>query len=113
MSGNAERAPRVESIMPRGFGLALLVCLVPIARAQFVQQGGKLQGAGAVAAQQGWSVALSADGNTAIVGGLSDASGAGAVWIFTRANGAWGQQGPKLPGPAGAKLGSAVAISAD
>ena len=43
--------------------------------AQFLQQGPKLVGmgvAGPYGADQGWSVALSADGNTAIVGGAGD-----------------------------------------
>jgi len=43
---------------------------------QFIQQGPKLVGTGAVVpADQGTSVALSADGNTAIVGGYNDAAG--------------------------------------
>src|SRR5262249_25074886 len=49
----------------------------------WTQQGNKLVGAGAVGiAEQGWSVALSADGNTAAVGGLSDNGGDGAAWVF-------------------------------
>jgi hypothetical protein len=61
------------------------------------QQGNKLVGGGAVGnSQQGNSVSLSADGNTAIVGGWTDNSGAGAAWIFTRQSGVWTQQGPKL-----------------
>ncbi len=49
------------------------------------QQGGKLVGAGAVGAPQlGSSVALSADGNTLIAGGVADNSTAGAAWVFTR-----------------------------
>ena len=47
-------------------------------------------------AWQGFSVALSADGNTAIVGGVIDAGGKGAVWIFTRSGATWAQQGTKL-----------------
>jgi hypothetical protein len=35
-------------------------------------------------ALQGYSVAVSADGNTAVVGGYFDNSGAGAAWVFTR-----------------------------
>src|SRR5262249_27561173 len=54
------------------------------------QQGAKLVGTGANGtAQQGWSVALSGDGNTAIVGGNLDNSSAGAVWVFTRSGGVW------------------------
>lgn len=50
------------------------------------------------AASQGYSVALSADGNTAIVGGNDDNSQLGAAWVFTRTGGVWAQQGPKLVG---------------
>jgi hypothetical protein len=47
-----------------------------MALAQFTQQGPKLVGTGAVgAAQQGFSVALSADGNTATVAGSTGGSG--------------------------------------
>jgi hypothetical protein len=54
-----------------------------VAFAQFSQQGPKLAGTGAVgAAGQGTSVSLSADGNTAIVGGPVDNSSAGAAWVF-------------------------------
>ena len=81
------------------------------------QQGLKLVGTGAVGnAQQGTSVALSADGNTAIVGGPGDSSQAGAVWIFTRSGGVWTQQGDKLVGVGMSGLalqGMSVAISGD
>jgi hypothetical protein len=81
------------------------------------QQGGKLVGTGAVgAAYQGWSVALSADGNTAIVGGRLDSLSAGATWVFTRSGGVWSQQGSKLVGTGAvgaAYQGHSVALSAD
>ncbi|MBZ5589737.1 MAG: immunoglobulin domain-containing protein [Acidobacteriia bacterium] len=81
------------------------------------QQGTKLVGTGAVgAAAQGWSVALSADGSTAIVGGVWDSSNAGASWVYTRSGGAWSQQGSKLvgTGAAGAAYqGYSVAIAGD
>jgi Putative Ig domain/FG-GAP repeat len=49
----------------------------------WTQQGNKLSGADVSgAAQQGSSVSLSADGSTAIVGGLGDGGGAGAAWIY-------------------------------
>ena len=68
----------------------------------WTQQGGKLVGTGAVGhAGQGISVALSADGNTAIVGGENDNSGTGAAWVYTRSNGVWTQQGGKLVGADG------------
>src|ERR1700756_1245095 len=78
--------------------------------------GTKLVGSGAVGnAQQGQSVALSADGNTAIIGGNSDNSNAGAAWVFTRDGGVWSQQGNKLVGTGAvgtAQQGWSVALSA-
>jgi hypothetical protein len=83
----------------------------------WIQQGGKLVGNDAVgAANQGASVALSADGNTAIVGGYGDNSNVGAAWVFTRSDGVWSQRGSKLVGNdavGGALQGSSVALSAD
>src|SRR6185369_2371071 len=57
----------------------------------WVQQGNKLVGAGGAVANQGFSVALSADGNTAMVGGPADSSGVGAAWVFTRSGSTWTQ----------------------
>jgi hypothetical protein len=63
-----------------------------------------------------YSVALSADGNAAIVGGPGDSS-RGAAWIFTRANAIWTQEGDKLVGRgssgSGGYHGESVALSAD
>ena len=70
------------------------------------QQGRKLVGSGAVGgAHQGTSVALSADGNTALIGGPNDnpwdrsvpfgLGPAGAAWVFTRNGGVWTQDGEK------------------
>ncbi len=80
------------------------------------QQGSKLAGMDAVYAAQGWSVAVSGDGNAAVVGGPADNSLGGAAWVFTRAGGVWSQQGSKLVGAGAvgaAQQGSSVAISAD
>ena len=85
------------------------------------QQGGKLVGTNAVwsggEVSQGCSVALSADGNTAIVGGCRDSSTVGAAWVFTRSGNVWSQQGNKLVGTAinnyGVYQGYSVAISGD
>jgi hypothetical protein len=80
-------------------------------------QGSKLVGSGAVgAAQQGYSIALSSDGNTAIVGGYFDNGGPGAAWVYTRSGGVWSQQGSKLVGTGAvgaAQHGKAVALSSD
>jgi hypothetical protein len=83
----------------------------------WTQQGGKLVGTGAIGnAAQGQGVALSSDGNTAIVGGPGDSANAGAAWVFTRNAGTWTQQGPKIlgAGAAGSALqGSSVSLSYD
>jgi hypothetical protein len=44
----------------------------------------------------GFSVSLSGDGNTALVGDGADNHNRGAAWVFTRSRGNWIQQGPKL-----------------
>jgi hypothetical protein len=81
------------------------------------QQGGKLVGSGARgSAQQGESVSISTDGNTAIVGGPNDSTGEGAAWVFTRAGGAWSQQGDKLIGNGASgtpRQASSVSLSSD
>ena len=65
----------------------------------WIQQGQKLVGTGAAGnSDQGMSVALSSDGNTAFVGGYWDNIGVGAVWVFIRSGGVWTQQGQKLVG---------------
>lgn len=87
----------------------------------WTQQGDKLVGAGAVGSSiQGYSVALSADGNTALVGGYCDDNCVGALWVFVRINGTWTQQGDKLVGTSAvlstagnAQMGHSVALSAD
>jgi hypothetical protein len=84
----------------------------------WTQQGPKLVGSATVGTEidLGEAVALSADGNTAIVGGPGDASGVGAAWVYTRSNGVWTQQGPKLvasDATGNAGQGSAVALSSD
>jgi hypothetical protein len=84
------------------------------------QQGSKLLPSDSVYTVSGLafgiSVSLSADGNTALVGGLADNNGQGASWVFTRSSGSWTQQGSKLvasDASGGAQEGSSVALSAD
>jgi hypothetical protein len=84
----------------------------------WTEQGTKLSGTGVIAdaADQGISVALSGDGNTALVGGSRDYFDRGAAWIFTRNNGIWSQLGSKLVGRCAigrAAQGTSVALSAD
>ena len=105
--------------MARRLGAFLgMLFLAHAAAAQFIQQGSKLVGTGAGGAfpQQGWSVAVSASGNTAIVGGANDNAATGAAWVFMRNGGVWSQQGSKLVGldAVGAAVqGVSVAISGD
>lgn len=64
----------------------------------------------------GFSVALSADGDTALVGAPGDSRYRGAVWVFVRKGGVWAQQGQKLvaSGEVGqAEFGISVALSAN
>jgi hypothetical protein len=87
----------------------------------WTQQGSKLVGSGAIpivegAVLQGISVSLSADGNTALVGGSADNNYVGAAWVFTRSDGAWSQQGAKLVGSGAIRQafqGSSVSLSRD
>jgi RHS repeat-associated protein len=80
-----------------------------------IQQGEKLTGSGEVGEGQfGYSVALSASGTTALVGGPLDNSEVGAAWVFTRSGGVWTQQGEKLKGGGEvgeARFGESVALS--
>jgi uncharacterized protein (TIGR03437 family) len=89
---------------------------------EWAQQGNKLQGTGEVALNGagvnfGVSVAISADGNTTVVGSTADNSDTGAAWIFTRSSsGSWSQQGTKLVGSGAAgfaRQGTSLAISGD
>ena len=68
----------------------------------------------------GSSVAVSADGETALVGGVDDNGDAGAAWTYTNSGGVWSEQ-QKLAAPSdeadplglGVDFGSAGALSSD
>src|SRR4029453_3904067 len=113
----AEHAPRIAVGRSR------------LGSAQVLQQEPRLSGTHALeGTNQGMSVALSADGSTAIVGGPGPhnvdldrsplVGPAGAAWVFTRRHGVWMQQGDKLVGATseyGGGLwsqGASVALSA-
>ncbi len=67
----------------------------------------------------GWAVALSSDGNTAVVGALFKSvdgiSAQGAAYVFVRDGGMWAQQAELIAadGSSGDQLGRAVALSGD
>jgi hypothetical protein len=105
-----------------------LLVVVDTSRARYplridplVQQAKLLGGEevnGAGGGRFGYSVALSSDGNTALVGGIEDNHGLGAAWVFTRSGVTWTQQGPKLMAPGSeevgpARFGQSVALSSD
>ena len=81
------------------------------------QQGDKLTGSGESGEGEfGSGVALSASGDTALIGAPGDDGGVGAVWVFTRTGEAWSQQGNKLTGSGENRdglFGKSVAVSAD
>ncbi len=82
----------------------------------FVQQGERLTSKEMTEhAEQGYSVALSANGDTALIGAPGYDSFAGAAWIYTRSGSVWAEQ-EKLEGTEGSPLahqGWSVALSAD
>ena len=88
----------------------------PVRIDPLIQQGAKLTGTGETGAGEFGVVTLSADGNTALVGGPADNGNVGSVWVFVRSGGTWIQQGPKLIGSdetGAGRFGSRVAVSAD
>lgn len=94
----------------------------PIRIDPLIQQGPKLTASDETGdGYFGDTVALSADGNTALIGGSTDNStptgvGVGAAWVFTRSEGVWTQQGPKLTAndeTGNGEFGSSVALSSD
>jgi hypothetical protein len=95
-----------------------LLCASQPAAAQFTQQGSKLVGTPTNSSSQGSSVALSADGNTAIVGGDYDNYGyggpMGAAWVYTRSGGVWAQQAKLSDANSFAAFqGASVGLSSD
>jgi len=102
---------------PYGAGAAGGVWVFTHSGGGWSQQGPELSRSEEIGPGQfGSSVALSADGNTALVGGWLDNNEVGAAWVFTRSGESWAQQGPKLVGSGTCGLptmGNAVALSAD
>jgi hypothetical protein len=105
--------PRARSLLAAA---ALFAC-ASAAAVGFID-GPKLVGTGVVGssgAQQGFAVAISRDGSTALVGGPYDSANVGAAWVFVLQGGAWTQQKKLLAtDPVGAAWqGASVALSAD
>jgi hypothetical protein len=83
------------------------------AQAQFIQQGPKLTDLNGLDALQGFSVSLSANGDTAIIGGPGSSPVAvdvGAAWVYVRSGGVWTQQA-KLVDTGSLRLGQGISVS--
>ena len=76
---------------------------------------------GVGAPELGFAVALSADGDTAVIGGPHDeglvpSGQGGAVWVFARSGSSWSQMGPKFEGAnegPGTAFGASASVTAD
>ena len=83
----------------------------------WTQQGEELTGAEQTGqAEFGVSVALSGDGNTALIGARRDHLRVGAAYVFTRSGETWSQQGGRLTGGGESgegRFGEGVALSGD
>jgi hypothetical protein len=82
----------------------------------WTQQGPKLSAGEETAnGQFGTRVALSADGNTALIGGPNDNAGTGAAWIFTHRSQTWARAARLTPSDetGSGAFGASVALSAD
>jgi hypothetical protein len=98
----------VPVFIPAGGGVAF-------AAGPWSQQAKLLATGGAASDRFGFSAALSADGNVAIVGSIGGNTGKGAAFIFTRSGSDWVQRA-ELKDPSGAAnddFGYSVALSAD
>ncbi len=71
-----------------------------------------LIGSGAIGSLQR-VIAMSADGNTVVIGGSGDNSGVGNVWIFVRVGTVWTEEANIVPSGSVTNVGASGAISAD
>lgn len=122
MQSTAARRPRAMLAMLVAMALVVAASIAAVTAgadapvASFVPQGGKLIAAGESGAGRfGRSVALSADGMTAIVGAPHNRSYKGAVWVFTRSGSEWHRQAvlSVSAGQTSTYFGRGVALSAD
>ena len=100
----------VDRSAPFGLGAAGAAWVFSRSGGVWTQQGNKLVSPGAVG-RLGTSVALSADGNIAIVGGFVEDGGV--ALVFTRTGGQWAQDKKLVGTGAVGKSAPSVALSAD
>ena len=102
-----------------GGGIGAVWSFIEVSNGEWSQLGPKVIGSNYVGSvvSQGYAVAVSANGNTALIGGYQDNNGLGAAWVFVRNSTGWSQQGSKLVGTGyiGTNVfqGCSVALSAD
>ena len=91
-----------------------MLTLSGVARAAGIAESAKLTGTG-ISELVGEKVALSSDGNTAVMGARGDNDYVGAAWLFTRTGSTWTKRAElTASGESGAgQFGSSVAISPD
>ncbi len=114
---NGEYPTWQTSRLSRVFLVVLIMLPPSISVGAYTQQGSKLVGSDAVGSTfQGFSVTLSSNGDTMIVGGYGDNGNVGASWVFTRSSRIWTQQDTKLVGTGAAGIprqGYSVSLAAD
>ncbi len=97
LSSNGNTA-LIGASIANGFAGAAWVFTRPSFGSSYAEQQ-ELTGAGEIGdGSFGWSVALSSDGNTALIGGDYDNDRVGAAWAFTRSGSTWSPLGSKLTG---------------
>jgi hypothetical protein len=96
--------------VPFGQGAAGAAWVFTRSGGSWTQQGEKLVSSGN--AQQGMAVALSADGDVALVGGRAD-GGVGAALVFARSGGSWTNVNKLITAGAVGNSAPSVALSAD
>jgi hypothetical protein len=127
VDASGRRLPAAMRIRGRSLilGVADRGARYPIRIDPFVENV-KLAGDGAGSGDFGDSVALSADGSTALVGEPGASSDDGEAWVFTNVNGVWSQPGTELTGvctsdcgntpegdTSGGQFGTSVSLSTD
>ena len=82
---HSRRRWRVRPLLYSMAALFVVAASTTVASQTETQHGSKLVGTGTQGpSEQGWSVALSADGSIAIMGGIVDNKLTGAAWVHSR-----------------------------
>src|SRR5487761_2103556 len=111
LEGGGAGSARIFALTPSGW-----IDQAQLTPSETVQETAGCEGEGeGEECRLGISVAISGDGNTALVGSPLEEGRRGAVRTFVRTGQTWSQLGPKIEGESGGKelFGRSVAISAD